>query len=846
MNTQRELLLTFCTKTVEALNQELGVKSDQGLNDTEVAERQKKFGANEMHPHQIGIGSVFARQFKSAFIYLLLIAAAIVIVAGETLDGIIIIIFVLINATLGFVQEYRSERALKLLQQYVKTETSVRRHGELHRIDARELVPGDIVIIQTGDSVPADVRLLKVSGLLVNETALTGESVAVDKDADALEAQPADLYAARNLCFSGTSVVQGEAEGIVIATGLQTAIGNITQLTTEAVKESNFAKGIGRFSKFILQMILITLVFVFVANRLIKGSEVSLIEQLVFSLALAVSVIPEALPVVSTVSLSRGAVELAKRKVVVKRLTSIEDIGGIDVLCSDKTGTLTENKLSLTHYWPQESEQTLLFGNLAAQQDEEKHEPFDAALWEAAPDDVRRQIDRYTRITEFPFDPVRRLNGVVVQNGVKTFSIIRGAPDEILKRCTTLDAGTQAAAAKWLRERGHAGERVLAIATGPAAQEILPDTPYELIGIMSFVDPIKESTFRAVTKARALGVSMKIITGDAAEVAGAVAQQIKLTAHPDHVMSGSDFEKLSLMERRQAVENFSVFARVNPEQKFAIIDTLQSHHNVGFLGEGINDAPALKRAGVSLVVQSAASIAREAADIILLQKNLEVIIDGIEYGRTVFANTIKYLKATLASNFGNFYAIALGSLFISYLPMLPLQILLVNLLSDFPMISIATDNVKKSEVTRPQRYNVREIVYIATVLGVVSTVFDFMFFGFFFREAPAVLQTNWFMGSILTELVFLFSIRTSLPFYKAAKPSRYILFLTGAAVVLTVLIPYLPFGQSVFKFAPPSIGHLAIIFGLVIAYFACSEIVKNMFYKLATPHTTSSHSHATQ
>lgn len=353
-----------------------------------------------------------------------------------------------------------------------------------------------------------------------------------------------------------------------------------------------------------------------------------------------------------------------------------------------------------------------------------------------------------------------------------------------------------------------------------------------LVGLLSFVDPIKPSAKKAVEQAEKLGVKIKILTGDSQEVAGAVAYQIGLIKKTTDVITGEILDNLPDEEKTLAVEKNSVFARVSPDQKYNIIKLLQENNEVGFLGEGINDAPALKIANVGLVVDSASDIARESTDIILLKKSLEVIIDGIKEGRKVFANTIKYIKATLASNFGNFFAVATASLLIDYLPMLPLQILLLNLLSDFPMIAIATDNVDSQELQKPKSYNLKEIAFLATVLGIVSTVFDFIFFAMFYRIGPAVLQTNWFIGSILTELILLFSIRTKFIFFKAKPPSRILYWLSGLAILVTVILPFTGFGQTVFKFTRPQANQLWLIFGLVICYFIITEIVKHFYYRL--------------
>jgi Mg2+-importing ATPase len=414
--------------------------------------------------------------------------------------------------------------------------------------------------------------------------------------------------------------------------------------------------------------------------------------------------------------------------------------------------------------------------------------------------------------------------------------LVRGAPEEIIRLPPSRAEPDRYALADWLSEKGRAGERTIAIARRvlpPGTTGISHEDAQELefLGVLAFTDPIKPSAYRAVEKAKELGVSIKIITGDSGEVAGAVGVRIGLLDDPTRVINGSVLMAMPPDKREQAVKEHPVMARVTPEQKYEIIRLLQSSYTVGFLGEGINDAPALKLAGVSLAVDSAADIAREAADIILLQKDLDVIIEGIRSGRAVFANTVKYLKATLASNFGNFYAIAIASLFVSFLPMLPLQILLVNLLSDFPMISIATDTVDAAELTKPRKYEIREIVLIATLLGVVSTVFDFMFFAVFVNQGAGILQTNWFMGSVLTELVFLFSIRTKLPFYKASRPSSVVLALTGLASAATIVLPYTIFGQTAFHFTPPTAVQLGIILGLVGAFFVCAELVKNFYYR---------------
>jgi Mg2+-importing ATPase len=827
------------TLSEEKILESFDTTLSEGLSSRQAEERIATAGYNEVTANQVQWWEIALRQFKSAFIYLLLIAAAIVFAIGEYLDAGIILLFVSINAALGFYQEYKSEQALRVLQQYITPKAKVKRDSLWHTIDSRNLVPGDIIRLGTGDAVPADVRILSMHNLVVNETTLTGESVPVPKRPDTLTTEPKNVYESHNLCFSGTSVVGGDAIALVLETGAQTSMGTIARLTVETTKESEFSKGIERFSRFILRMILVTLVFIFVANLLIKGDSVDLTELVVFSIALVVSVVPEALPVVTTVSLSQGALKLAKQGVIVKRLTAIEDIGSIEILCSDKTGTLTENTLKVTEMSPGAHPDLLYYASLTVADTEEKTEPFDIAIVAAEKERHLPGSSPQERLAEIPFDPQRRHNAVLVRDHVQTVLIVRGAPEEVIHLSPSLAEPDKRALADWLSEKGRAGERTIAIAkrflppgTTGISQEDEQDL--EFLGAIAFTDPIKQSAYRAVERAKELGVSIKIITGDSSEVAGAVGVRIGLLDDPTRVLSGSALMAMPPDKREQAVVEHAVIARVTPEQKYEIIRILQSSFTVGFLGEGINDAPALKLAGVSMAVDSAADIAREAADIILLQKDLEVIIEGIRSGRAVFANTVKYLKATLASNFGNFYALAISSLFISFLPMLPLQILLLNLLSDFPMISIATDTVDAAELTKPKKYEIKEIVLIATLLGVVSTVFDFMFFAVFVNQGAEILQTNWFMGSVLTELAFLFSIRTRLPFYKASRPSTVVLALTGFAGAVAIVLPYTFFGQTAFHFIPPTTTQLGIIFGLVGAFFVCAELVKNFYYRFTT------------
>lgn len=813
--------------------------SEAGLTKEQAKQGLQRWGANSLINHATHWSAILRRQFVSTFVYLLFGAAVISLLLGEYIDGSMILLFILINAGLGFYQEFHSEHTVALLSRYVVRTTKVVRDGVTQDLPTAQLVPGDLIHLEAGDMVSADLRFIETHDLTVDESVLTGESVPVAKQIQPIDRIDLEPHQASNIGFTGTTIASGHATGIVFATGQASVLGDIAQLATETNRVSSFEKGINRFSVFILRLIVVTLLFLFVTNLLIKsGGGVGWVELAIFSIALAVSVIPEALPVVMTFSLSRGALRLAKNQVVVKRLSAIEDLGSIEVLCTDKTGTLTENALRIVSISSSDENSTLRWAAVASSApDSRKHEPnnaFDLAIWNRLSDTERQAVARYRTIEEIPFDPERRRNSRLVEQTGQQNLIVRGAPELLLEYCQ-LTPEERHQHLNWVAEQGKLGCRVIAI----CVKQLNGQTTYQptdettdltLVGLLAFADPIKPSTAAAVAKAERLGLRIKILTGDSREVAGAVAKEIGLITDPAKVITGEEILKQSPADQLASVENYSVFARVSPQHKYHIIKLLQHSNEVGFLGEGINDAPALKAANVALAVEGAADIAREAADIVLLKQDLEVIVDGIREGREVFANTIKYLKITLASNFGNFYAIAVASLLIDYLPMLPLQILLVNLLSDFPMIAIAADSTDPEELRRPRNYDVKEVALIATILGAVSSVFDFIFFAIFSRLGEAQLHVYWFIGSILTELALIFSLRTRQWAWRALRPSAVLIWLTGGAAVITITLPFLHWAQRTFSFIEPEISKLWLVLGIVVTYALLSELVKRLYY----------------
>lgn len=834
----------YTSAEISDILKKLKVETALGLSKEEAIKRQRKYGLNRLEESRVSAWSIFLRQFKSSFIYLLFVAALLSFLLSEAIEGWMIVLFLLINTSLGFYQEYRSEKTVELLKKYIATKVKVRRLGTISSIDARDLVPGDIVVIEAGDSVPADIRIIENLDLTVNEEPLTGESVPVEKGCAKLNEDISEFYKAKNICFSGTTVISGRGVGVVFAIGGHTVIGDIARLTGSVTRESKFEQELGKFSKYILYLVVTTLTLIFLANILLKGWDTDIATLAIFSIALAVSVIPEALPVVMTFSLSRGARRLAKNHVVVKRLSAIEDLGSIQILCTDKTGTLTENKLTVHAVCSGEKvsdrEAIVFAASMGGSYSLERErggtpDPFDVALWESLPVNQQSALSLYHRISNIPFDPVRKKNSVLLKHQGKTFLIVRGASESILEASNVSDE-KRGIITEWATQEGHSGRRTLAVATKELSREeydgVQDESDLTFVGCVSFIDPIKQSAKEAIRNAMELNVGIKILTGDSKEVAGNVAFEIGLAKTRNEVMLARELFMLSEEEQLSALERINVFARVSPEEKYKIIGLLQKKYQVGFLGEGINDAPALKIANVAIVVQSASDIAREVSDIILLERSLDVVIDGIREGRETFANTIKYIRSSLSSNFGNFYAVAISSLFIPFLPMLPLQILLVNLLSDFPAIAIATDTVEQDELNNPRQYNIRNIIVFGTILGIVSTVFDFITFAYFYRLGETALQTNWFIVSILTEILFLYSIRSNKIFYKARAPSFPLMILSILAIVLTVALPFTSFGQSVFGFVPPS-THFMIVIGLiVVTYFVATETAKLSYYHL--------------
>jgi Mg2+-importing ATPase len=821
---------SWTTKSIQDVFESLKSRED-GLAEEEARERQKIYGLNEIKERETSALEIFLRQLKSSFFFILLLAGVLSFLIGEKIDSFLILFFAFLNVILGFVQEFRASRALSLLKSYFPPDVNVMREGKEKIIDKKFLVPGEIVLLQTGDIVPADLRIIEAMNLLVDESILTGESEPVAKTQEKLEKEGREIFEAKNILFSGTSIVSGRAKGIVIATGKETEFGKLGKMMVKIEKPSRYQKEIMDFSKVIARFVILTIALIFFVNLLIKKGG-NPIDFLIFCLALLVGIVPEALPVVVGISLANGALRLAKRNVLVKKLEAIEGLGNIEVLCTDKTGTITENRQILTDIFSVNQEQCLKFAFFASSLLEKEVEvvrnPFDLAIYEKIKEE-KKVFESGKLIYEIPFSPQRMRNSVLVEVGGKRFLISRGAPEKILE----LTQGEEKEKILQLvQEKGKEGKRSLALAfkefQGDSFSES-DEKEMEFLGILFFVDPLKKDAKKTLHLATKLGVQIKIITGDAKEVAGQIAKEVGLIKSEEEVILGKELEGLSEKEFDEACERYFVFARILPEMKLKIIQSLQKKYEVGFVGEGINDVLALKEANVAIVVKGAAEISKEVADIILLKDDLETIVEGIKRGRNIFSNIQKYIKATLASNFGNMYSMAGISLLLPFLPMLPTQILLLNLLSDLPLVSVATDTLDPEELRRPKTQKFSQIFPAIVLFGLVSSLFDFIFFGIFFNQGEKAIQTHWFLLSVLTELIIVFSIRTRQFFLLAKAPSYFLITLSILVWFCAFIIPFTAFGHNYFGFISPTFQTILIIISLSLAYLGTNEIVKHIY-----------------
>ncbi len=800
--------------------------SPSGLDPDEAARRLARYGQNVLAQHRVRAAAVLWRQLKNPLLILLVAAAATSLVLSERADAYIILGIVGLSVGLGFFNEYRSERTMADLRKRVRHRAVVMRGGTAASIDVADVVPGDVVQIGVGDIVPADLRLFRCEHLECDQAVLTGESMPVEKSIGACA--PGTLLAEAFGCaLMGTTVRSGSATGIVVATGRDTMFGAIAAQLAQHQPETAFQLGLRRFSGLLVRVTIVLTASIFIVNAALGHP---LMESLLFSLAIAVGLTPQLLPAIVTVSLAAGAQQLAKHSVIVKRLVSIEDLGNIDVLFTDKTGTLTIGELALRNAVDaqgQDSNETLELGLACS----DVSLPLDLALQDYARDH-HANTTTWNRVAEIPFDYDRKLMSVLVENGSgERTLVVKGAPESVVARCALLDPRSRDV----LDGLFDAGERVVAVATRDFTGDspaIADERDLRLRGFLAFSDPVKPDAGRSLQRLARLGVDVRIVTGDNERVAVKVCRDLGIEI--GGVLSGAAVEALDETQLRAAIAGTTIFARVTPDQKSRIIRAARmSGIDVGFLGDGVNDAVALHDADVGISVDSAVDVAKDAADLVLLEKDLDILADGVVEGRRIFSNTIKYVLMGTSSNFGNMFSAAGASIFLSFLPMTAPQILLNNLLYDVGEMSIPTDNVDEELLAKPAHWDVGFIRRFMLVFGPVSSIFDFMTFGvmlWVFHARPALFQSGWFVESLLTQTLIIFAIRTRrVPFWKS-RPSMALLIASIGVATIGAVLPYTPLA-SVLGFAPLPPLFFAFLLGMIVAYLVLVECAKALFYQ---------------
>jgi Mg2+-importing ATPase len=820
--------------------EELG-STQTGLTSQEAASRLRTVGRNVLASHKVTALGVLGRQLRNPLLILLLAAAGVSAATGDPTDGAIIAAIVVLSVGLGFINEYRSEMAVAALHAGIRHEALVWRDGGQQRLDVRDLVPGDVVALRVGDLVPADLRLLQADQLECDEAVLTGEPIpAVKTTAPAPAGDSAvDLPAC---AFMGTVVHQGAGRGVVVATGSLTAFGKIAVGLAERQAETAFQAGLRGFSKLLVRVAAVLTSSIFVINIALSRP---LLEALLFSLAIAIGITPQLLPAIVSVSLSTGSRQLARRRVLVKRLVTIEDLGNIEVLFTDKTGTLTQGAITFDQAldpagqparWP------LLLGLVCNEATMTASGPvggnaLDVALW-SAPAAQPLAADRaggpgaYQRLGLAPFDHDRQLASVAVRIPTgATVLVTKGAPEAVLDRCVDVPAQAQATLARLFAD----GARVIAAATrdgpGLTTPEPADEHGLHLAGFLTFVDRPKADAGQSIAKLGGLGITVKVITGDNPIVAGKVCHDLGL--HVEQVRTGAELERLDDDALAAAMGHTTVFARVSPDQKSRIIKVARrTGVDVAFLGDGVNDAVALHAADVGISVESATDVAKDAADIVLLDKDLGVLADGVMEGRRIFANTLKYVLMATSSNFGNMFSAAGASLFLSFLPMLPSQILLNNLLYDAGQLAIPTDRVDPETLARPAAWDIGFVRRFMTVFGPVSSIFDFLTFFVMLRVLHAShseFRSGWFVESLATQTLVVFVIRTRrVPFFHS-RPSLPMLITPVTCALIGAALPFTPVAGFL-GFATLPVSFFLILLGMIATYLLLVEVAKRRFY----------------
>ncbi len=801
--------------------------SARGLDDDDAARRLARYGPNELREEERGLGQIVWAQVANGFNVLLAAAGALTVVIGDFPDGSIILGLLALNIGLSVFQDYRSERAVAALRSLLPLEVRVLRGAKEIQLPAPQLVPGDAIRLVPGDLVPADCRVLSSDRLTVDQATLTGESVPQAKMPDSVPPGPVVTW--RNALFAGTSVVSGRGVAVVVATGARTQFGRTASLVGGILAPSDYQANLERFGGYLLRFGLVLAVAVFITNALLGRG---IVPSLTLAIAIALGLVPEALPAVSATSLALGARQLAQRHVLLRRLAAVEDLSVIDTLCSDKTGTITENRTTVTETWTAGDRRVLLEAALVCSDypsdDANVVDQAIAAAAAAANCDLGR-IATTRRQVVLPFSSEAKRMAVVATRPEGLALVVKGSASVVVARCTSirepsgdvpLSAGRAEIDARIERWQ-HSGARVLAVAelplAGPPGAESPDDTGLVLLGLFALADPPRPGAAAALERAATLGVEVKILTGDALERARALAEQVGIPAGPDVVVDAS---QLGGPDIAALAERGRVFGNMVPEDKYTLVRALQHlGRHVAVTGDGVNDAPALKAADVGIAVATGTDVAKAAADVVLLEPDLGIIIDGLLEGRRLFTKINRYLLYTMVSNFANVLIVAVASLFLDYLPLTPEQVLILNVLADLPMLALVTDRVADAEIARPRRWDLRRIMELSLYLGLVNALFAFGVLAVLRQQPPEVVRTAWFLFLGSSALLVLFAVRSRGPFWTAPPLSEPLALALGGALVLTIGLVNVSAAQDLLGFVtlPVAVqGALLVLAGLYV------------------------------
>lgn len=833
-----KIIPSFWNLPTETLLEQLH-SSPQGLTTSESQKRLIQYGANSLkQKRKSHTFSLLLNQFKSPIILILMGAAILSSFLGDIINSLIILAIVLFSGLLGFWQERGAADAIAKLLAMVEVKARILRDGKLKDIPLDEVVPGDIVQVSAGDNIPGDCLILESQTLSIDEATLTGETYPVAKNVGVLPTETG-LSQRTNSLLIGTHVVSGSATAVVVHTGKMTEFGKISERLKLRPPETEFETGIRKFGYFLLEITLTLVALIFAANVYLQRL---VLDSFMFSLALAVGLTPQLLPVIVSINLAHGAKQMAKKQVIVKHLPAIENFGSMNVLCSDKTGTLTDGQVNIKSALDvngQESDRVLFYAYLNAAMESGYINPIDEAIRSHKSFD----ISAYQKLGEIPYDFNRKCLSILLAKGDEKLLVTKGSLINILDICTDVEqeegktielAPMRSQIQQRAEDLGSQGFRILGVAYRQLTTDKLDpkdETNLTFLGYLALYDPPKSDIKGTIADLARLGVTLKMITGDSHAVATSIAQQVGL--EQTKVLTGSDLQKMSAGALLHQVDQVNVFAEVEPNQKERIIVALKRSGNVvGYLGDGINDASALYAADVGISVDTAVDVAKEAADIVLMQKDLNVLLGGIKSGRTTFANTLKYVFMATSANFGNMFSMAGISLFLPFLPLLPKQILLTNLLTDFPEMTIASDRVDREQVSKPRRWDIRFIRNFMLVFGLLSSVFDYLTFAallFLLHADQAQFRTGWFMESVISASMIVLVIRTHQSILKS-RPSRPLFFATIIIVIITLIFPYTPIA-GILGFEPLPLEFLLVLALIVGLYIFCAENVKRVFYQ---------------